>query len=64
MHAAVADHGDMQAVLIEYDSIGRYDHRRRLARNKQLDRAVDSGAKRTVRIGNIDLGQKRPASRL
>jgi hypothetical protein len=64
MHGAVADHGDMQAVLIEYDRIGRYDHRRRLARNEQLDRAVDSGAERAVRIWNIDLGQKRPASRL
>jgi hypothetical protein len=64
MHGAVADHGDMQAILIEYDSIGRYDHRRRLARNEQLDRAVDAGAERAVRIGNIDLGQKRPASGL
>ena len=64
VHGAVPDHGDMQAVLIEHDSVGRYDHRRRLARNEQLDGAVDSGAERAVRIWNIDLGQKRPASRL
>jgi hypothetical protein len=64
MHGTIADHGDMQAILIEYDSVGRYDHRRRLARDEQLDGAVDSRTERAVRIGDIDLGQKRPASGL
>ena len=32
---------------------------RRLARDLELDRAVDPGAQRAVGIGKIDLGQKR-----
>jgi len=43
MGDAVLHDRDMQTVLIEYDGVGRYDHRWRLARDKQLDGAVDPG---------------------
>ena len=54
----------MQAILVEYNRVGRYDHRWRLARDKELDRAIDPGTERAVRIGNVDLGQQRSAAGL
>src|SRR3979411_1787458 len=64
MGSAVLDDRDMQAILIEYDGVGRYDHRWCLARDKQFNGAIDSGIERAVRIGNVDLGQQRPAAGL
>src|SRR5450631_1284529 len=64
MSNAILDHGDMQPVLIEYNRVGRYDHRWRLARNIQLDGAINPGAECAVRIGNVDLGQQRTAAGL
>ena len=43
MDGAVLDDRDMLAVLIEYNRIGRFDHRWCLARDIQLDGAIDSG---------------------
>jgi len=54
----------MQTVVIENDGVGRYDHRWCLARDEQLDGAVDSGAERPVRIGHVDLRQQRAAAGL
>src|SRR3979490_2302421 len=64
MGGAVLDDRDMQAVLIEYNRVGRYDHRWCLARDIQLDSAIDAGTERAVRIGDVDLGQERPAAGL
>jgi hypothetical protein len=64
MSGAILDDGDMQAVLIEYNRIGRYDHGWCLARDEQLDGAIDPGTKRAVRIGNVDLCQQRSAAGL
>src|ERR1700742_1287568 len=61
---AILDHRDVQAILIEYDGIGRYDHRWRLAWDEQLDGAIDPGIERPIRIRNIDLGQQRSAAGL
>jgi len=57
MDGAILHDRDMQAVLIEYNRVGRYDHRWCLARDKQLDSAIDPGTERAVRIGDVDLGQ-------
>src|ERR1700744_3397746 len=62
MGDAVLHHRDVQAVVVEHLGVGRYDHRWRLARNIELDGAIDSGAERAVRIGNVDFGQQRPAA--
>src|SRR5271169_953440 len=51
MDGAVLDNRDMLAVLIEYNRIGRYDHRWCLARDKQFHGAINSGTERAVRIG-------------
>ena len=64
MSGAILDDRDMQAVLIEYDRVGRYDHRWCLARNVQLDGAINAGAERAVRVGDVDFGQQRPAAGL
>jgi hypothetical protein len=61
---AVLDHRDMQAILIEYDGVGRYHHRWCLARDQQINGAVDSRAECAVGVGNVDLGQQRPAAGL
>jgi hypothetical protein len=53
---AVLDDRDMQAVLIENNRVGRYDHRWRLARDQQLDGTIDPGTECAVRIG--DVGKK------
>ena len=42
----------------------RNEEGRRLARNFELDRAVDAGRQRTVGIRNIDLGQERARAAL
>src|SRR5579863_291637 len=64
MSAAILDDCDMYAVLIEHHRIGRYDHRRCLARDEQLDGAIDPGTDRAVRIGDVDLCQQRSAAGL
>jgi hypothetical protein len=61
MGNAVLDDRDMQAVLIEHNRVGRYDHGWCFARDEQLDGAIDPGTKRAVGIGDVDLGQQRPA---
>src|SRR5467141_3595203 len=64
MDDAVLHDRDMQAVLIEDHSVGGDDHRRCLSRDIQFDGTVDPGTERAVRIGDVDLGQQRPAAGL
>src|SRR5882672_7182548 len=64
MDDAVLHDRDMQAVLIEDHSVGGDDHRRCLSRDIQFDGTIDPGTERAVRIGNVDLGQQRPAAGL
>src|SRR5712664_3988005 len=64
MDGAVLHERDMQAVLIEDHSVGGYDHRWGLSRDIQFDGTIDAGTERAVRIGDVDLGQQRPAAEL
>lgn len=61
LHVAVVKNGTahLQKITIARD-FGRW----RLAGDKQLDRAVDTGTERAVRIGNVNLVQERSAAGL
>src|SRR5258708_38808197 len=60
----VPDHCDLKTVAVEDEGLCRNEEGRRLARYLELDRAVNAGRQRTVRIGNIDLGQERARAAL
>jgi hypothetical protein len=62
MDDAILDHGNVQAVLIEDHRVGGNDERRRLARDLQLDGAIDTRDQRSIRVWHIDFGQQRPGS--
>ena len=57
MHDAAVDHGDLQAVAVEDDCFGRHQHRVYLARDMQLDRAIDPRCQRPIGIRNVNLGK-------
>src|ERR1700741_311969 len=61
---AVLDNRRLQTAAGEDDCFRRNDEGWGLARYLELDRAVDAGRQRTVRIGNIDLGQQRARAAL
>ena len=51
MGHAILHYGDLHAVAVENDGVGRDQQRRHLARNVQLDRAIDSGLKAPSGLG-------------
>ena len=61
---AVLNNRDLQALSVEGDCLRGDDERRRLARNLEFDEAVHPGAQRALRIGKINLGQKRARAAL
>src|ERR1700677_3089809 len=60
----ILDHCRLQTAAGEHDRFRRNDEGWGLARYLELDRAVNAGRQRTVRIGNLDLGQKRARAAL
>src|SRR6202047_5064176 len=58
------DHGDLQAVTIENDRLGRHQNRRRVMRNVKLDRAIGPGLQRAVWMWSVDFGQQRARTRI
>src|SRR3954452_12151706 len=56
---AVFDHGDLRSISVENDRVGRHHEARGLARNVQLDGAVDSRRQCPDRIGYVDFREQR-----
>src|SRR3954453_8380379 len=61
---AIFDHGDLRSISVENDRVGRHHEARGLARNVQLDGAVDSRRQCPVRIGYVDFREQRSRTRL
>src|SRR4029077_18639862 len=49
---AIVDEGDLHSATVEDDRIGRHQEAWRLARDEELDRAVDARSQRAVGIGD------------
>src|SRR3954471_8809044 len=61
---AIFDHGDLRSISVENDRVCRHHEARGLARNVQLDGAVDSRRQCSVRIGYVDFREQRSRTRL
>ena len=64
VNPAIPHHSNMQAVLIKHDRVSGHHKGWGLSGDMQVDDAIDSGAKGTVGVWDIDLGQQCAAARL
>src|SRR5216683_7841815 len=59
LRLSIVDDGYLHSVAVEDDRIGRHQKARRLARDMELDRAVNARSQRAVRIADVDFSQQR-----
>jgi hypothetical protein len=64
LRPAVAEYGYLHSIAVENERIGRHHEARRLARDLELDRAVDSGSQSAIGVRDVDFRQQRPRARL